>query len=136
MNKMNKENRLHLRIAIKKFLDQQPDLTDNEVFHLMKKLGYPTRTIYRWIKRIREGGELEDKPRTSRPRCILSPKKAKVRRRLNNKLGLGTRQVALMEEISQSSVVRIMKEGGIIYRKRRRAPKYTDKQLEDILTKA
>jgi len=133
---MNKENRLCLRSSIKRLVDQQPEVTNFELFLAMKKQGFAKSTIYKAIHRIRNGESLMDKPRSGRPRTILSPVKAKIVRAVENKLGKGARAVAKLFEISQRSVVRILEEKNASYRKRKKVPKYTDKQLQDIPTKA
>jgi len=133
---MNKENKLVLRTCVKNLFAQQPQITTNQVYHEVKKLGFKKATIYNTIKRMRSGGSLSDKPRCGRPSPFSEQLKAKIRRFASDKLGRGIRKIAKKFEMSPSTVYRILKRETIIYRRRKRAPKYTEKQLAEIPSKA
>jgi len=133
---MNKENKLNLRICVQNLLAQHPDWPLSRVVKSMKELGYKKSTIYDIIKRLKAGSDLEDQLRSGRPRVITSPIKPKIQRKAKNRKAVSIRKIAKEFEISPSSAHRILKSVGIVYRKRRKRPQYSDEDIIKIRQKA
>ncbi|CAF4652187.1 unnamed protein product, partial [Rotaria sp. Silwood2] len=78
--------------------------------------GVPRRTVYDIIKRYESGLPCEDKPRQGRPAKLNKQQLQKLKKSAENRVGTSQRKLAKKFE-------------------RQRAPKYTQKQLEQIPAK-
>lgn len=96
----------------------------------------PRPTIYRIIKKYEESGTIGDKPRTGRPKKLSTQQLTRLKRLTDQKTGISLRQIAPKFNINISTISRQLKAMGITYRKRKRAPKYTEKQIDEIPTRA
>lgn len=97
--------------------------------------GVPRSTVYGVIKRFERGLPCEDKPRTGRPGKLNKKQQQNLKESVENRVGISQRKLALKFKMSQSSIHRNLSKLGLKYYKRQRAPKYNQKQLEQIPSK-
>lgn len=133
---MTRSEREHLAKPIVKYhvriVNRQKKLTVN---HFSQE-GIPRPTIYRIIKKFEESGAVGDKPRTGCPKKLSNQQLGRLKRLADQKTGISTRQIALKFNVSAATIHRYLKAMGIVYREKKRAPRYTDKQLEEIPKRA
>jgi transposase len=96
----------------------------------------PRRNIYYIIKKFEEFGAVGDRPRTGRPKKLSKQKLTRLKRLFDHKAGISLRQVVPKFDVHITTISRNLKAMGITYRKKKRAPKYNDKQVEEIPTRA
>jgi transposase len=89
-------------------------------------------TIYRIIKECKDGEPLiKDEKRGRKP--LLNPQKQKKMIKMaENKIGVSIRKLGRKFNVSHTTIVRNVKKSGLQFRKRRKTPKYTEKQLLKI----
>lgn len=92
----------------------------------------PRQTIYNTISRWEKGLPCEDKPRSGRPSNLSSEDLKKLKKSTENRVGVSQRKLAKKFSVSQMCISRTLKKLDLKYRKRQRAPKYTEKQLDQI----
>ncbi|CAF5186072.1 unnamed protein product [Rotaria magnacalcarata] len=96
----------------------------------------PRQTIYSIIRKYEESGYIGDKPRSGRPKKLSRGQLTRLKRLINKKTGISLRRLAPRFKVSYQTISNRLKAMGIKYYKKQRAPKYTDKQLEEIPTRA
>jgi transposase len=96
----------------------------------------PRRTIYDIIKKFEEFGIVGDRPRSGPPKKLSTQQLTQLKRLTDQKTGISLRGLAPKFDVNFSTIGRNLKAIGIMYRKKKRAPKYTNKQLEEIPTRA
>ena len=96
----------------------------------------PLRTIYYIIKRYEESDTIVDKPRSGRPTKLTTGQLTRLKRLVNNKTGISLRWLSSKFKVSFKTISNQLKAMGIYYHKKRRAPTYSDKQLQEIPTRA
>lgn len=96
----------------------------------------PRQTIYSIIKRYEESGYVADKPRSGRPKKLSRGQLTRLKRLVNKKTGISLRRIGPKFKVSYQTISNHLKALGIRYYKKQRAPKYTDKQLGEIPTRA
>ncbi|CAF4230632.1 unnamed protein product [Rotaria magnacalcarata] len=96
----------------------------------------PRQTIYSIIRKYEESGYIGDKPRSGRPKKLSRGQLTRLKRLINKKTGISLRRLAPRFKVSYQTSSNRLKAMGIKYYKKQRAPKYTDKQLEEIPTRA
>lgn len=89
-------------------------------------------TIFRVLKECREGKQPENKKKTGRPPKLSASTTKKLVSSAKNKVGQSTRRLSRKFGVSKDTIHRTLVKNNVIYRKRKRAPKYTAKQLEKI----
>ena len=94
------------------------------------------RTIYYIIKRYEESDTIVDKPRSGRPKKLTTGQLTRLKRLVNNKTGISLRRLSSKFKVSFKTISNQLKAMGIYYHKKRRAPRYSDKQLQEIPTRA
>lgn len=107
-------------------------LSTSEILDVFKEKPISRATIFRVLKDCRDGKEQEIKVIPGRPPKLSAGTTKKLLTSAKNKIGESTRKLARKFGISKSGVHKILKKNNVIYRKRKRAPKYTTKQLEKI----
>ncbi|CAF3330246.1 unnamed protein product [Rotaria socialis] len=96
----------------------------------------PRRTIYYIIKRYDESGATVGKPRFGRPKKLTTGQLTRLKCLVNNKTGKSLRRLSSKFKVSYKTISHQLKAMGIYYHKNKRAPRYSDKELEEILTRA
>ena len=111
--------------------NQQTALTVN---HFLADNG-PRQTIYNIIRKYEASGIVGDKPRSRRPRKISSGQRTRLGRLVNHHTGISLRKIAPKFGVYRRTIQRNLKAMNIIYRKKKRAPRYTEKQIEEMPTR-
>ncbi|CAF1522870.1 unnamed protein product, partial [Rotaria sp. Silwood1] len=96
----------------------------------------PRRNIYNIIKKFEEFGIVGDQPRSGRPKKLSTRKLTELKRLTDQKTDISLRRLVPKFNVNFSTLSRNLKAMGIMYRKKKRAPKYTDKQLQEIPLRA
>ena len=96
----------------------------------------PRRTIYYIIKRYEESGAIVDKPRSGGPKKLTTGQLTRLKHLVNNKTGISLRRLSSKFKVSFKTISNQLKAMGIYYHKKKRAPRYSNKQLEEIPTSA
>lgn len=121
--------KLDLRISVANLFGR---LSTSKIHDVFKDKPISRATINRVLKVCREGKDLENKKKPGRPAILSARTTKKLLSSATNKIGQSTRKLARNFGVSKDTVHRVLKKNKVIYRKRRRAPKYTVKQLEKI----
>ena len=95
----------------------------------------PRQTIYNIIRKYEASGIVGDKPRSGRPRKMPSGQRTLLRRLVNHHTDVSLRKIALKFGVRRRTIQRDLKAMNIIYRKKKRAPRYTEKQIEEGITR-
>jgi transposase len=131
--------RLEREYLSKRIVQHYLNIADREkritVNHFLKEK-IPRSTIYDIIEKYEESGVVGDKPRTGRPKKLSVQQLIRLKHLTDQKTGISLRQIAPKFDVNISTISRQLKAMGITYRKRKRAPKYTDKQINEIPTRA
>ena len=96
----------------------------------------PRQTIYSIIRKYDDSGTVGDRPRYGRPRKMCSGQLTCLKRLVNHKTGISLRQIAKKFNVHRRTIQREFDDMGIRYRKKKRAPRYTVKQMEEVPTRA
>lgn len=107
-------------------------LSTNEILNVFKDKPISSRTIFRVLSDCRDGKEPQNKKIPGRPPKLSARTTKNLLSSAKNKVGQSTRKLARKFGISNSTVHGILAKNNVIYRKRKRAPKYTATQLEKI----
>jgi transposase len=67
---------------------------------------------------------------------LSGAKLTKLKNIVDHKTGISTRRLSLKFNVSHQTICNNLKSAGIKYYKKRKAPKYTDKQLKEVPTRA
>ena len=98
-------------------------------FKNFKKFGIHKATIYRWMKKIEENGNCDRKKGSGGGnRKVSNAMKKKIKKMVNNKVGVSQRKIGNSLKVDYTTVGRTIKKIGLKYRKRCRAPKATEAQ--------
>jgi transposase len=133
---MTRSDREHLAKRVVQYYtnvaNQQTALTVNHF--LAEKV--PRQTIYNIIRKYDASGIVGDKARSGRPRKISSGQRIRLKRLVNHQTGVSLRKIASKFGVHRRTIQRELKAMDIVYRKKKRAPRYTEKQLEEVPTRA
>ena len=96
----------------------------------------PRQTIYNIIRKYDTSDVVGDRPRSGRPRKISSGERTRLKRLVNHKTGISLRRIAHKFNVHRRTIQRELNDMGIEYRKKKRAPRYTEKQIQEAPTRA
>lgn len=96
----------------------------------------PRQTIYNIIRKYDSSGTIGDRARSGRPKKLLRGERTRLKRLVNHKTGISIRQIARKFAVHRRTIQRELNSMGIQYRKKKRAPRYTEKQLQEVPTRA
>ena len=108
----------------------------NLVIKHFSKEKVPHRTIYNVLKRYEDTGNVKDKHRSGRPKKLCRRSMARLKHLVNQKTGVSLRQLGSKFEVSPETIRQSLRGMNIHYYKRKRAPKYTEKQLQEVPTRS
>lgn len=94
------------------------------------------QTIYSIIKKYEECGQVGDKPRSGRPKEMNQRQVNRLKKLADHTTGTSLRILASKFRVCHQTISNYLKEMNIKYYKKHRAPKYTDKQIEEVPTRA
>ena len=112
--------------------DRQKKITVN---HFLQER-IPRPTIYWIIKKFEESGVIGDKPRSGRLDKLSKQQLTRLKRLTDQKTRISLLKIAPKFDVDISTISRHLKAMGITYRKTKQAPKYTDKQREEVPARA
>ena len=112
--------------------DSQKKITVN---HFLQRR-IPRPTIYRIIKKFEESGVIGDKTRSGRPDKLSKQQLTRLKRLTDQKTGISLRKIATKIRCRYFNNKSAFERYGCNISKKKRAPKYTDKQLEEVPTRA
>lgn len=118
--------RLDLRKSVANLFGR---LSTSEILTVFKDKPISRRTIFRVLKDCREQ---QNKPKCGRKVSLDKATTTKLLLSAKDKVGVSQRRLARKYHVSQPTIHRILKKNNLILRKRKRTPKYTEKQLEKI----
>ena len=104
--------------------DRQKKITVNHF--LQERIPHPT--IYWIIKKFEESSVIGDKPKSSRPDKLSKQKLTRLKRLTDQNTGISLRKIAPKFDVDKSA----FESYGCNISKKKRTPKYTDKQLEEV----
>lgn len=107
-------------------------LSTKQILEVFKDKPITARTIYNVLRDCREGKEQENKKKSGRPPSLGNRAVQNLLKGAKNKIGSSQRKLSRKYGVSQRTVGRILKKNNLQVRKRKTAPKYTAKQLENI----
>ena len=133
MAHINREQ-LHKRVVqhYVNVVSQQKQITVNHF--VQEKI--PRQTIYSIIRKYEESGYVGDKSRSARPKKLSRGQLTRLKRLVNKRTGISLHWLAPIFKVSYQTVSNHLKAMTIRYYKIQRGPKYTDKQLEEVPTRA
>ena len=111
----------------KRVLNLIPQMKKSEIVDHFVKEGLPNSTIYDTINRMRTTMQISDKKKTGRPSSWIGPMKAKLKRLANNRTGVSQRGLGQKFMVHHTTIGRQLTKMGILYRKREKTRKYTEK---------
>ena len=94
------------------------------------------RSRYDTIKKFEEFGVVGNRLRTDRSAKLSKQHLTRLKRLTGHRIGISLRQIVPKFDLNISTISRSLKAMGIMYRRKKRTPKYTDKQRNKIPTRA
>ncbi|CAF3563035.1 unnamed protein product [Rotaria socialis] len=88
----------------------------------------PRQTIYRIIWKYDTCDTIGDKLRSGRPRKISTGQRTRLKRLVNHQTGISLRRITQKFHVHRRTIQRELIDMGIHYRKKKRAPRYTEKK--------
>lgn len=107
-------------------------ISKREILTVFKGENVSRATIYRAIKDCENGIKPENKPKSGRPPKLDKKTTKKLVAAAKDKVGQSSRRLGRKFGVSHVTAHRILKRNGVGRRARKRAPKYTGKQLIKI----
>ena len=107
-------------------------LSTTEILNVFKDKPIPRRTIFRILKDCREGKKQENKKKSGRPPVMNRETTTNLLKCAKNKVGVSQRRLTRKYGVNLGTVCSILKRNNLFTRQHKRAPKYTEKQLEKV----
>ena len=89
-----------------------------------------------YFRKYEESGYVGDKPRSGRPKKLSRGLLTRLKGLVNKRTRISLRRLAPRFKVSYQTVSNHFISMGIRYYKKQRVPKYTDKQFEEVPTRA
>lgn len=103
-----------------------------DIIAIYREQNVSKSTIYNTIRDCEEGIPCINLPKTGRPRILSGIRERRLMEAAKDKVGVSQRKLARRFGISKTTVLRTIHRTNLVFRKRRKAPKYTAAQLERI----
>lgn len=107
-------------------------MTKREIVRIYQDQNISKSTIYRTIKDCEEGIPCINLPKTGRPRVLNQFREGRLIQASKHRIGISQRKLARRFHIGKTTVFRTLSRQNVLFRKRRKAPKYTEAQLQRI----
>ncbi|XP_050508102.1 uncharacterized protein LOC126885559 [Diabrotica virgifera virgifera] len=107
-------------------------MSKRDIVNIYRDQNISKSTIYRTIRECEEGIPCVNLRKSGRPRILNHIRDARLIEAAKNKIGVSQRKLARRFHVGKTTVYRTLSSNNIIYRTRRKAPKYTEDQLERI----
>ena len=88
------------------------------------------------LKTYEDTKTVKDKDRSGRPKKLSRGSMTLLKRLVNHKTGVSLRRLGSKFKVSHVTIRNCLKEMNINYFKKKKAPKYTEKQLQEVPTRA
>ena len=134
--KMTRSDREHLANRIVQHYTTTAKLKKSVTINHFLAENIPRQTVYSIIQKYDTCGTIGDKPRSGRPRKISSGQRTRLKRLVNHKTGISLRKIVKKFNVHRKTIQRELDDIGIHYRKKKRAPRCTEKQMEEVPTRA
>lgn len=121
--------KIEIRKSIYNLVGQLPNA---DIVNIFQGRNISRATIYRTIKECEEGIPCVNLPKSGRPRLLSDIRAHRLRESAKEKVGASTRRLGRRYGVSHMTVHREIKRSGMLFRKRRKCPKYTPVQLQRI----
>ena len=107
-----------------------PQFKKNEIVSQFVKEGIARSTVYKTINRLETDPSITNNKKTGRPLKLTTANRLNLKRLTNNRFGVSQRKLGNKFSVNQSTISRNLSKLGIKYRKRQKAPYYTERQME------
>ena len=107
-------------------------MTKVEIVKHFQMEGIPRLTFYYIIKRCENDLPFEEKVRTGHPSKLNEENQDKLKKMVEDQVGIVQRQLTKEFSVSRCCIMRNMKKMGLNYYKRHRAPKCNQQQFGKI----
>jgi transposase len=121
--------KINLRLSIYNLVGRMPK---RDIVDIYREQNISKSTIYRTIKECEEGIPCVNLPKSGRPRVLNQLRQGRLIQAAKHKIGISQRKLARKFNVGKTTVFRTLSSDNIVFRKRRKAPKYTEAQLERI----
>jgi transposase len=121
--------KINLRLGIYNLVGRMPK---RDIVDIYRDQNISKSTIYRTIKECQEGILCVNLPKSGRPRVLNQLRQGRLIQAAKHKIGISQRKLARRFNVGKTTVFRTLSSDNIVFRKRRKAPKYTEAQLERI----
>ena len=121
-----------LRKRVYSMLGQNTILKNGDIVKHFVQGGFIRQTIYDIVKRYEMGIPPEDLPRSGRPTSFNRKNLKRLRNATANRIGVSQRKLGKKFDVTQSTIHYNLKKIGLKYYKRKKAPKHSKKQLEQV----
>ena len=127
---------MRLSVAEREFFRERcksmiPQFKKNEIVSHFVKEGIARSTVYKTINRLETDPSITDNKKTGRPLKLTTANRLNLKRLTNNRFGVSQRTLGNKFSVNQSTISRNLSKLGIKYRKRQKAPYYTERQMEN-----
>ena len=126
------QTRTNLRERVSILLKQDKNFSKNEIVKHFKKEGISTSTCYKMIYKIIKDGTHVKGKRTGRPSTWTTRNLTKLKGLAKNKVGTSQIKLSKVFGVSHQNIGQVLAKIGLSYTKRKKVPKYSDKQLSAI----
>ena len=105
-------------------------------FHHLMVENNPRQTIYSIIQKYDACGIVGDSSRSGRRKEISIDQRTHMKRLVNHQTGISLRKIDQKFNVHRRTFQRVLKDMSMHYRKKKRAPNYTEKQIEEVPNRA
>ena len=125
---MSPRGKTSLKQSIAHFYGLHQNLGKSYTYHHFKECGMSKRTIYRLLEAFDQNGEVKRRPGSGRRHSLSTEDQDELVNLTNDRSGVSQRKLAHKFKVSQKTICNTLKQHGVLYRKRIRAPKSTPAQ--------
>lgn len=118
------------RKRVQDFIGKNPTFSKAEIVNHFVLEGVARRTMYSVLDKLGTSSSIKERKRTGRPSSWTSDRKKRLKRLTNNRCNVSQNDLAPKFNVNQSTICRQLAKMKITYRKREKAPKYTEEQAK------
>jgi hypothetical protein len=127
---LNFQEREVLRKSVQNFIVKNQEAGDAEIVNHYLKEGFVRSTIYRTIKRIRDGKPVKQSHLGKKSNIWTPRKTSQLKRLAKNKIGSSLAKMAQKFSVNRSTIKRKLDKESLSYKKRQKTPKYSVDQAK------
>jgi DNA invertase Pin-like site-specific DNA recombinase len=121
---------LSVRKRIGNFIDMNPNFKPSEVANHFELEGILKRTTFNIVRRLKSGVGVDRTPGSGQNRAIDQKIKTKIVKFCANKVGISYRAIGRKFSVNHSTVKKILTEGEVIRKNRKKCPAVTENQFK------